>query len=57
MDTDVHALGRELEELSKENARLRQALDEQTRRLEAVKASEARLRTLTDLAPRHRLDV
>ena len=51
MDTDVHALGRELEELSKENARLRQALEEQTRRLESVKASEARLRTLTDLAP------
>jgi two-component system CheB/CheR fusion protein len=51
MDIHVHALGRELEELSKENVRLRQIVEEQARRLEAMQASESRLRTLTDLAP------
>ncbi len=51
METDLHALSRELEELSKENARLRQALDQQAQQLELLRISEERLRTLTDFAP------
>jgi PAS domain S-box-containing protein len=51
MDIDVHALSRELDEVSKENGRLRRQLDEQAQQLEQLRASEERLRALTDSAP------